>query len=135
MANVTTESNVIEAITCEEELNEAIKVSSFKVVVIDVHKKWSGSCEAMWPTFETIRQNTPVHEKRFATYSIEIDSLSHLIQAIVPAEVKNIKSKGCSPLFLVFRDQICKAVVNGCNSPQLITEIENLMPPKPVDEN
>ena len=118
-------------ITSEDELREAIELSKTFLVVIDVHKKWCGPCEAMVPTFLTVKQKTSQADKRIALYSIELESFEENIQKILPEDSESVEGRGCKPMFLVFREEVCKVAVAGCNSPKLEIELFKLMPPAP----
>ena len=46
----------------------------------------------------------------------------------------NIDTKGCCPLFLFFQKGEMVAEVSGANSPEVIRQIEEFMPPVPEDK-
>ena len=73
------------------------------LIIVDAHKKWCGPCEAMWPSFQSVRAKTPKHEKRMIVYSAEIESFDADIQKLLPADFKALNGRGCSPMFILLR--------------------------------
>ena len=71
-------SEVLVQIQDEEGFAGALEQSKTMEVVFDVHKGWCGPCEAMWPTFQSIRSSTPLVDKRMAVYSVRMISTSNI---------------------------------------------------------
>mmetsp|Transcript_64518 Transcript_64518/g.145503 ORF Transcript_64518/g.145503 Transcript_64518/m.145503 type:complete len:137 (+) Transcript_64518:140-550(+) len=115
-----------------EDLAAAVDMSDSVLVVIDVHKKWCGPCDAMFPTFTEMWKVFPECDRRMSLYSAEIEILGEDVQNLLPEEMKtNITGRGCAPMFLVLRNKVVKAKVEGCNSPVLSIELRKYMGPRP----
>ena len=84
------------------------------LVIIDLFKKWSGSCETLMPTFQSLQMK---FTDKVAFLSLEIPKFAKQIQALgyditdcgggeidaVDLCLKNLSSRGCSPLFVAIR--------------------------------
>ncbi len=108
-------TQAIVPIQSAEELGELMQKSNEYLIIIDAHKKWCGPCEAMWPSFQSVRAKTPKHEKRMIVYSAEIESFDADIQKLLPADFKALNGRGCSPMFVLLRNGEVVAAVEGCN--------------------
>jgi hypothetical protein len=77
-----------------------------------------------------MKSKIPQFDDRCILYSAEIETFSDIVQKIIPSQDKALKSRGCNPMFLVVRGNEVKAVIEGCNSPQLDIEVAKYLPAK-----
>ncbi|KAL8009059.1 putative Thioredoxin domain-containing protein [Plasmopara halstedii] len=97
-----------------EHWTQVLESSDKKLVVVDVHKDWCGSCKIMEPTYKRIATEIDHAERRlvFATLNVGLN-------------VDEIEDTGsCKPRFLFFRDRKQVADVEGANAPLLEQQIK-----------
>mmetsp|Transcript_56952 Transcript_56952/g.68173 ORF Transcript_56952/g.68173 Transcript_56952/m.68173 type:complete len:162 (-) Transcript_56952:16-501(-) len=146
-----------------EELTTYFDESTRKLLIIDIHLSWSGSCEStLGPTFNSIVLNTDRGDERLAILSVQVpkywDALRGLLlnredadaagstTSAAAAAITNGKGidvnslkvgheRGCSPLFIAVRDQKIVGVVEGADAPALEKIVEEHIPKVSDDDD
>mmetsp|Transcript_12000 Transcript_12000/g.16494 ORF Transcript_12000/g.16494 Transcript_12000/m.16494 type:complete len:134 (-) Transcript_12000:94-495(-) len=115
--------------------DSTIEQSDTKLVVIDCHQEWCGCCEAIHPSLSRILLDYDSAEERFAFAAASIGKVGSKIQSSIPSEFNvNLEKNGCLPIFAVFKNRSCLAVVVGVDSPTLLQQIAQNIPEKPAKE-
>ena len=74
-------------------------------------------------------------DERVALFSVDQELVADEIKAILPRWSNvNIDTKGCCPLFIYIQAGEIVAEVNGCDSPEVIRQIMEYIPPVPVEK-
>jgi thiol-disulfide isomerase/thioredoxin len=122
-------SNILFAVNDPHHWHSTLALSEHKLVVVDIHLGWCGNCEAILPTMSRLLIDYEKCEERFAYCTADRSKFELLIQESFPTEFGiNLKQIGCVPMFAVYKDQACVAVVQGVDTPTLLSHIAIHMP-------
>lgn len=110
------EKQIVQKITNHEHFDSWLKQSCDEdlLIIIDVFKSWSGSCESLLPTFQQLHL---IYAERVVFLSMESLKFAEKLQAVecgivdcgggeksaAEEVVKNLQGRGCSPLFVAIR--------------------------------
>jgi len=124
MALLKSISNILFPVNDSNHWHSTLALSEEKVIVVDIHQGWCGHCEAILPTMSRLLIDYDQCESRLAYCTADRDKFGSLIQESFPTEFGiDLKTMGCVPLFAVYRDQACVAVVQGVDTPTLLGHI------------
>jgi hypothetical protein len=72
-------------------------------------------------------------DERVAFFSVDQQLVADDIKSILPRWSNvNIDTKGCCPLFMFIQRGEIVAEVNGCDSPEVMRQINEYIPPAPT---
>ena len=116
-------ANMITAINSKEQWDETMDQLNGRLLFIDVHKKWSGSCTIMRPTLERIYLDIDAVETRMQCVSLHEESgVDH------PALQEFLETESCKPRFILLRDGQVVGNIDGALSPNVKTAISENLP-------
>eukprot|EP00613_Pedinella_sp_CCMP2098_P002417 CAMPEP_0171625914 /NCGR_PEP_ID=MMETSP0990-20121206/19697_1 /TAXON_ID=483369 /ORGANISM="non described non described, Strain CCMP2098" /LENGTH=120 /DNA_ID=CAMNT_0012193143 /DNA_START=198 /DNA_END=560 /DNA_ORIENTATION=+ len=105
------------------------------IYVLDVYKDWCGPCTVMRFFFDQLMNSEAKVEQRVGFYNVDQELVADQIKEILPRWSNvNIDTKGCCPLFMFIQKGEIVAEVNGCDSPEVMRQIMDFIPPVPVEK-
>ena len=126
-------------ITSEDELKVWIEKSETMLLIVDIHRGWSGRCETLIPTFEAICIQYDRSEERvaFLSMSVDLQNLTKIFESLVQEVPPDLvlDKKGCAPLYLAIKSHKVVAVVEGADPPRLIKLVKDHIPSISSDDD
>lgn len=139
MAGKVNVADILVKLETVEDLEEQIKSSEEKCIIIDVHQNWCGPTAAVIPFYNSLWLELDECSKRITPCTMELDDAGKIAEKILPmckANGVNLEAQGCQPLFLVLRLGVCVGMVDSINTPSLRMLIDLNVPKlKPKSEN
>jgi hypothetical protein len=105
-------------------------------IVMDCHQDWCGKCESVFPTFQRLFLDHANCEKRMAIACVPLlAELKPKIQELIPTDAHiNVEKMGCLPLFLMIRNKACVGVIQGVDTPGIVTQVGMNIPENKATE-
>mmetsp|Transcript_12277 Transcript_12277/g.18190 ORF Transcript_12277/g.18190 Transcript_12277/m.18190 type:complete len:148 (-) Transcript_12277:592-1035(-) len=134
-------------IESENDLEMWLGQSDKMLLIFDFHHGWSGACETLTPTWESMLLNYDNSEKRIAFLSMEIPKFASKFDELIvgtaitampgghSSEKIDYHKKGCSPLFLAVRSSKIISTIKGTNAPALTKLVNDNIPAITEDED
>ena len=91
-----------------------------KLYVVDVYSQWCGPCQQMGPTFKSLVLSVTSFDERLGFIQVE-RTFAKDFAGNYPATSR--------PLFLFIRQGAVLKAIQGCNAPEIIETINQLIPP------
>ena len=104
---------------------------------MDCHQGWCGRCEAVFPTFQRLFLDYENSEKRMAIANVPlVEPFVSNVQELLPTDAHiNVSTIGCLPLFLMLRGKACVGVIQGVDSPGIVTQVGMHIPENKANED
>lgn len=92
-----------------------------------------GPCEAIHPTCVRVLLDYDDADNKVTFASASVNKLGTILQASFSSECTvPLDKNGCSPVFAMYRNHVCVAVLTGVDAPQFLTQIDMNIPGKSV---